>query len=71
MDIQLATLQLINELLDEDSVNQEEEESLEAMNSLASAFIQEQLMDIVIQTLATLDEQVQEQKEAVFNILSR
>lgn len=70
IDIQIATLQLINELLDEDTITDDNEESIEAKNSLASAFIQEQLMDIVIQTLTTLDESIPDQKQAVFNILS-
>lgn len=69
VDIQIIVIQLVNELFDEDAVIETTEETLESTLSLASAFTQEDLIPMLIQSLNTL-KSLPEETQAIFNILS-
>lgn len=75
-DIAIDTIDLINELTDEDvgaSTSEDDlersEEVLEAINTFVSAMMENELLQLLVQNLARLDEKEETDRQGVFKIL--
>ncbi|KAI9139486.1 Catenin-beta-like protein [Paraphysoderma sedebokerense] len=71
-DIVIDTIELLNELTDEDVINPEEldDEVEEGIKLFMNSLLENQLLDLLVQNLSRLDENQPEDKQGVFNTLN-
>ncbi|KAJ3160167.1 hypothetical protein HDU86_001003 [Geranomyces michiganensis] len=69
-DISIATVNLLNELTDEDLVTEASEEAEVGMKALVAALVANDALSLLVQNLNRLDETQAEDRQGVFNTLS-
>ncbi|KXS21350.1 DUF1716-domain-containing protein [Gonapodya prolifera JEL478] len=69
-DISLAAVDLLNEMTDEEVVPEDGEEQEAGMKEFVSALVENTALEVVVQNMARLDEDQEEDKKGVFNSLS-
>ncbi|KAJ3150840.1 hypothetical protein HDU89_002837 [Geranomyces variabilis] len=69
-DISIATVNLLNELTDEDLVTEASEEAEVGLKALVAALVENDALSLLVQNLNRLDEAQAEDRQGVFNTLS-